>query len=264
MQFDNDVLLVAQGGGVMSPEILTGVYKAFQEAGVIPGEVMASSGGALFSGLYYSQKDSKWFENLMQTQDLNQWLSICPVQAIKTVVSKSNHIIDNTGLKDFLIDNMTIDAMKNVKVSVTRLNDYTTHMKPATPMWVLAATSIPFLFMPVKHGISCWGDGGILNNIPVLDIADMKKYRRVYIVCTPPTKYQGTMQGIGGLMELLNGVMDRELAQLKQSGYLDMDNVAFIQPQQSYGGHLLGWSEGFKMREQSYQITKKILEEKGA
>ena len=29
MNFEDDVLLVAQGGGVMSVEILTGVYKAF-------------------------------------------------------------------------------------------------------------------------------------------------------------------------------------------------------------------------------------------
>lgn len=62
---------------------------------------------------------------------------------------------------------MTASAMDRVQVSVTRLDDYTSHMKAATPTWVLAATSIPFLFMPVKVGQELYGDGGVLNNIPL-------------------------------------------------------------------------------------------------
>lgn len=263
MQFNKDVLLVAQGGGVMSPEILTGVYQAFEESGTIPGRVLASSGGALFSGLYYSQKDAAWFKDLMQNKDLSEWISVAPIQATKMLVSKSNYMLDNTGLKDFLIDNMTLDAMSAVQVSVTRLNDYTGHLKPATPMWVLAATSIPFLFRPVKHGISVWGDGGILNNIPMPSADIIKDFRRVYVVCTPPSKYTGDLYGISGLLELLTGVMDRELVQLKQSGYLDMDNVVFIQPPEAHGGSLLQWSKDFQMREQSYQMTKQILKTRG-
>lgn len=94
-------------------------------------------------------------------------MELAPVQAIKSVYSKSNYIIDNTGLARFLLQNMTVSAMDRVQVSVTRLDDYTSHMKAATPTWVLAATSIPFLFMPVKVGEHLYGDGGVLNNIPL-------------------------------------------------------------------------------------------------
>jgi hypothetical protein len=37
----------------------------------------------------------------------------------------------------------------------------------------------------------------------------------VYVVLTPPTKYTGEVQGIAGLLQLLNAVMDREVMQLK-------------------------------------------------
>lgn len=94
-------------------------------------------------------------------------MELAPVQAVKSAYSKSNYIIDNTGLAGFLLQNMTAGAMDRVQVSVTRLDDYTSHMKAATPTWVLAATSIPFLFMPVKVGQELYGDGGVLNNIPL-------------------------------------------------------------------------------------------------
>lgn len=94
-------------------------------------------------------------------------MHLAPLQAVKSTYSKSNYIIDNTGLAGFLLQNMTVSAMDRVQVSVTRLDDYTSHMKAATPTWVLAATSIPFLFMPVKVGEHLYGDGGVLNNIPL-------------------------------------------------------------------------------------------------
>ena len=263
MQFNDNVLLVAQGGGVMSPEILTGVYKALQETGTIPGKVLASSGGALFSGLYYSDKDSKWFTDLMQNKDLSQWIQLCPVQTVKSLYSKSNYIVDNTGLKNFLYQQMNAHATQRVEVSVTCLNDYTAHMKLATPSWVLAATSIPFLFMPVKNGEHLWGDGGVLNNIPVPSVEQCKKYQKVIIVCTPPSQFTGKTQGIGGLLEMLAAVMDRQVQQLKESGYLEQENVVLIQPQSSHGGNLLKWSDNFGLREESYNITKELIE-KGA
>lgn len=263
MKFDDSVLLVAQGGGVMSPQILTGVYKVFQEQGVLPGKVMASSGGALFSGLYYSGNNCTWFEDLMRNKSLSDWISLCPIQAVKSLYGKSNYMIDNTGLSDFLYQNMNADAMQRVTVSVTKLNDYTGHMKPATPAWVLAATSIPYIFRPVKQEDTMWVDGGVLNNIPLPAPQQIKKYRRVYIVLTPPAKMDGTKQGIPGLLQLLSAVMQREVQQFQQIGYKDLQNVVVIQPTQSHGGHLLGWSEDLKMMEQAYQITKKAVQEKG-
>lgn len=104
---------------------------------------------------------------------------------------------------------MTASAMDRVQVSVTRLNDYQSFLKCATPTYVLAATSIPFLFMPVQIGKYLYGDGGILNNIPMPAFDEIKQYDKVYVVLTPPTEHSGKLQGLTGLLELLNAVMDR-------------------------------------------------------
>ena len=259
MNFEDDVLLVAQGGGVMSVEILTGVYKAFEEAGKIPGKVRASSGGALFSGLYYSGHNSAWFYDLMQKKSLLQWISPAPGQAVKSMYGKSNYMLQNKGLFDFLYSNMTAEAMERVQVSVTKLNDYTSELVPATPTWVLAATSIPYLFKPVQlEDGSLYGDGGILDNIPVPPLEEIKKYRKAYIVLTPPTK-PGDTSGISGLVTLLSGVMDREVAQISDAGYLDLDNVVLIQPSVDHGGSLLTWSENFGLMSEAYNITSKLI-----
>ena len=153
--------------------------------------------------------------------------------------------------------------MTRVQVSVTKLNDYSSELVPATPTWVLAATSIPYLFKPVQlEDGSLYGDGGILDNIPVPSLQEIKSYRKVYIVLTPPTK-AGDTSGILGLITLLSGVMDREVTQIADAGYLEMDNVTLIQPTEGHEGNLLKWSDNFGLMSEAYDITSKLIANQG-
>lgn len=259
-KYDDDVLLIASGGGMMSVECLTGVMKAFEESGIIPGRVISNSGGALFSSLYYSNKDSSWFEKLMLETKVSDWISPMPYHAIKTLAGKSNVALENINVKNLLFSELSTDATKRVVVTVTNLEDYSTHYKPATPTWTLASTSIPFAMRPVKTVGSLWGDGGIFNNIPMPPMDELYKWKHVFLFITPSTKCTNEMSGISGIVTMINMVFDREFAQIKESGYLKLKNLTLIQPTSDHGGNLLKWSDNFEMKNECYNITRQKLE----
>ena len=132
-------------------------------------------------------------------------------------------------------------------------------MKYVTPGWATAATSIPFIFKPVKIGQHMWSDGGVLNNLPVPSLEESKNYKHIFVFSAPPTKYfEGSFIGVQ-LLNLLQAVMEREVEQLKEIGFFDLPNVTLIQPPDMLGGSLLSWSPEFKLRESAYKLTKELL-----
>lgn len=257
--YDDDVLMLGNGAGFAAIECMTGIYRAFEEWGIIPGKVLSSSGSTLFASLYYSVETTKWFDALMDTTTPSSFINFNLGAAVETLLSKRQHLIDNDPVFEILNKNMTGNASKRVTTSVTCNTDWSTHMKQVTPGWATAATSIPFIFKPVKIGEHMWSDGGVLNNLPAPSIEESKKYKHIFVFVAPPTVYlKGTFIGIQ-LINLLQAVMEREIAQLREIGFFDLPNVTLIQPPDMLGGSLLGWSPEFKLRESSYEITKELL-----
>ena len=257
--YNDDVLMCACGAGFMAVECMTGIYRAFEEWGTIPGKVLSSSGSTLFSSLYYSVETTKWFEALMDTTTPETFIKLNLGAVVETLMSKRQHLIDNDPVYDLLKKNMTGNASKRIVTSVTRNTDWSTHMKHVTPGWATAATSIPFIFKPVKIGNHMWSDGGVLNNLPVPSIDECKNYKHIFVFASPPTVYSESSFILNQLLNLLQAVMERELAQLKELGFFELPNVTLIQPSDSLGGSLLGWSPEFKLREASYELTKELL-----
>lgn len=258
---DDDVLFVAQGGGVLSVECCTGIMQAFEEYGMIPGKAQTSSGGTLFSSLYYSGHDTAWFRDLMETKDLSEFFSLSPINSIGCITGNSRHMVNNDGVKKLLEEEMTGAATLRVRTSLTKLSDWSGCYMQATPAVALAATSIPWVFKPVKIGNELYADGGVVNNIPVPSKEQLECYRHVYVFLTPTTTYNDTTDDslIVGLVELLQAVMDRELNKLKTIGYFDNPKITLIHPKESFGGELLKWSNDFALRNHCYELTKEML-----
>lgn len=257
--YDDNVLMCGNGAGFAAVECMTGIYRAFEECGKIPGKVMSSSGSTLFASLYYSVESTTWFEALMDTTTPETFINFNLGAAIETLCSKRQHLIDNDPVYEILKKNMNGNASVRVQTSVTCNTDWSTHMKYVTPGWATAATSIPFIFKPVKIGDHMWSDGGVLNNLPVPSIEEAKKYKHIFVFVAPPTTYSTSSFIITQLFNLLQAVMERELAQLKEIGFFELPNVTLIQPPDMLGGSLLGWSPEFKLRESSYELTKELL-----
>jgi hypothetical protein len=257
--YDDGILGVYNGGGFMSIECLSGIYRAFEEYGVIPGKVLSSSGATLFSSLYYSVETTKWFDALMSTTTPGDFIDFNLAATINTALSSGSFMIDNDPVREILEKNMNGNASMRVTTSVTRNTDWTTHMKKVTPGWATAATSIPFVFKPVKIGDHFWSDGGVLNNLPAPSIEEARKYKHIFVFICPPTKFMEGNFIITQLLNLLQAVMEREVAQLREIGFFDLPNVTVIQPGDDFGGSLLGWSPEFKLREASYELAKGAL-----
>lgn len=259
--YDDEVLFCGQGAGFAAVECNVGVYRAFEEYGVIPGKVLSSSGSTLFASLYYSVETTKWFDALMSTTTPGDFIDLNLTESILTALSAGNYLIDNDPVADILKKNMTGNASLRVTTSITRNSDWSSHMKKVTPGWATAATSIPFVFKPVKIGNEFYSDGGVLNNLPMPTIEEAKKYKHVFVFIAPPTKFMHSNFIITELLGLLMAVMDREVEQIKESGILDLPNVTVINPSDMFGGSLLGWSPDFKLRDSSYILTKELLKD---
>lgn len=260
-KMNNRVLLVGQGGGMMSVECLTGIMQAFEEYGMIPGQAHTSSGSTLFSSLYYSGHDSAWFKDLIQTRDVDDFFHVCVPGVVSTACSRGRHLIDNDGVKQLLEQEMTGLASLRVTTSLTRLIDWESVHMPVTPATALAATSIPFVFKPVMIDNVLYGDGGVLDNIPAPDKSDLKMYDHVFVFLCPKMVYNDTTEDglITGLLELLNSALNREYKELQRQHYFDEANVTLIQPEDGLGGGLLNWSPKFQLRDRCYELTKGLL-----
>jgi predicted acylesterase/phospholipase RssA len=258
-EYDDEVLFVGQGAGFMAVECDVGIYRAFEEFGVIPGRVLSSSGSTLFASLYYSVETTKWFDALMSSTSPGDFIDFNLAATIQTMLSSGTFMIDNAPVKKILTDNMTGNASLRVTTSVTRNTDWTTHMRHVTPGWATAATSIPFVFKPVKIGDHLWSDGGVLNNLPAPSIEEAEKYNHIFVFAAPRFKVLEGSFILFQLINLLQAVMEREVEQLKETGFFDLPNVTLIQPPDSLGGSLLGWSPEFKLRDSVYAQTKELL-----
>lgn len=257
--YDDNILFCGQGAGFAAVECDTGIFRAFEEYGVIPGQVLSSSGSTLFSSLYYSVETTKWFEALMDTTKPSNFINFNANATIQTIFSHKQHLIDNDPVYKLLEKHMTGNASMRVTTSVTRNTDWTSHMRKVTPGWATAATSIPFVFKPVRIGDDLWSDGGVLNNLPVPSMKEAEKYKHIFVFIAPPTTYSKSSFIVNQLLNLLQAVMEREVEQLKEVGFFDLPNVTLIQPPDMLGGSLLGWSPEFKLRESAYVLTRELL-----
>ena len=257
--FKENWLFVGQGAGFQAVECDTGIFQALEELNCIPEYAIASSGSALFSSLYYSGWDANKFIELENTTSPQNWIDIEPFQAIKTPFGKSNYCVSNKKIRKLLFEEMKFSATERVQVSVTRMDDYSSHLKPATPDWTLASTSIPFIFPTLKKEGYLWGDGGILNNVPLPSLEECTKYDKVILFLSPKTDFNGVEYGLKGVSNLLFAVMQREESQLEESGYFQLPNLICIRPKSSYGGNLFKWSNNFDLRKECKQLTLEAL-----
>jgi len=259
---NDDILFCGQGAGFIAVECLTGIYKAFEEFNVVPGQCLTSSGSTLFTSLYYSVKTTDWMYNLMSNTSVSDFIQLKPIQTFRTICSLNNYMFENEKVYDILKTNMTGEASKRVTTSITRNRDFKSMLKKVTPAVTLAATSIPLIFKPVKIGNEYYSDGGLLNNIPVPSLEEAKNWKHIFLFLAPPTIINNSEDDLilTTLINLLNAIMDREYIQLKESGFLQLSNVTVFQPKSALSGSLLSWSDNYELRETSYNLAKEILQ----
>lgn len=261
--YDDEILFVGQGAGVLAVEANCGIFRAFEEYGVVPGRAQTSSGSTLFASLYYSQGSVEWMNRLIEDVPVEKLIDFSSLATIQTLAGNVRYMYNNSGLKDLLFKYVNGRAALRVSTSVTELDatlGYRSLMRPAMPGFVLAATSIPFVFPPVAIDGHMYQDGGILNNIPAPSITEYheRQYKHIFVFLAPKSEFKEN-GFVSAIVNLLNAVMDREYVELESSGFFKLPRVTLIQPESPLSGGLLKYSNKLELRKAVYEQTKEIL-----
>lgn len=257
----NGTLVCISGGGMPQIENAVGALKAIVEHGYKVDVMMGTSAGALVSGLFMSyDQDINALEDVIKTTPIDKWFKFKPWQIVKSALGLSNYICDNTGLKDFLVETITQDTQKRVRVGITGYDAAKigkSYLVDGRARHILASMSFPNVFPPVRWGGRCYCDGGVLNNCPIPRYTDLAKYKQIFIILGAGTQFfKGSKITIlDRLCNLVDKSMGGEFAQIKEMKLEEAPNIIVFQPPKYDDScKFLGWSDGFKQIETSQRL----------
>lgn len=161
--------LVLGGGGARGFAHL-GVAKALHEKGIQPDIISGVSAGAIAGAFLASGMEPENIFHLLREQDFMK---------ISTFKMSKQGFIRLDGLKEQIKLQIPFKNLEDLPiplvVAVCNLNKARTEYFRKGPLAdiILASSSIPILFSPVKMGNDIYVDGGVLDNLP------MKPLRKV-------------------------------------------------------------------------------------
>lgn len=257
---EKPILCSIMGGGCGQLQSATGVLMAMDDCGIIPDKYLGSSAGACIAGLRSSGLTGWQLSQLLHETSVSSLFKVSVLGIIKQMLGLHvNYLYDNTGAYRMLQRYMTDDAAKKTKVALTKAKTYQAVMLPATPQTVLGSAAIPQIFQPVQIDGTVYVDGGVKNMIPVPKIHEIDRYKHIYIILCPRNKTQS--KPFFFLHKAVNSFLEtkeRQVAQLYQAGWDDLENVTVIQPP-PIDNDLLGWSKHFSVMQHAYRYGKARL-----
>lgn len=155
--------LVLGGGGARGFAHL-GVAKALQEKGIRPDVISGVSAGSIAGAFLASGMDPDDIFKLLREQDFMK---------ISTFKMSKQGFIRLDGLKNQLRIHIPYKNLEDLPVplivAVCNLNKARVEYISRGPLAeiILASSSIPVLFSPVKIGGQVYVDGGVLDNLPI-------------------------------------------------------------------------------------------------
>lgn len=160
---NNKIGYVLSGGGARGFAHL-GVLKLLEEIGLKPFAIAGTSAGAVAGALYAAGKGPEEIHKLMKNNKYFGWSSIAWMkEGIFSMESLKKALKAAIGENDF-------DALKiKLFVAATDINKGESVIFSRGKLFeaVIASSSVPVVFEPVKMGDKLLVDGGVLNNFPV-------------------------------------------------------------------------------------------------
>jgi NTE family protein len=259
---DRPILCIIHGGGCRQIEAATGMLKALDEAEIVINQYRGASAGAIAAALHASGIPGSRMEAIIRLTPVNRLFQRSAWNMLKLFIPgvKCDHIYNTTGLYAFLFHWMdAVRCLRRVLVSVTSYPEYETELLPATAESVLASAAIPEVFPPIKINGKLFVDGGVLNNVPTVRIADIDAYAHIYILLCPQDSSQKSRPWtkIGRCLQAVDETMDREVEEIKET-WSALNNVTILQPP-PYPSSLLSWSAGFGLIKHAYKYAQTEL-----
>jgi NTE family protein len=155
--------VVLSGGGVRGFAHL-GLLQALEELNIIPDAISGVSAGAIVGALYAAGHSPQTIRDILKKNSYFGWSSfllnkdgLFSMKALRKV------------LQTYIPDNSFESLHKKLFITATDFanNEAITFSKGSLIDTVIASSSVPAIFEPVKIGDHLLVDGGLLNNFPV-------------------------------------------------------------------------------------------------
>ncbi len=164
--------LVLSGGGARGFAHI-GALKALNEAGIYPDVISGVSAGAMTGALYADGHSPDEILCLFSQKKIFKYVEI---------ILPKRGLLKMTGLAEILSQNLRAKTFEKLIIPLTVV---ATDMNNGIPVYfdkgdlqkpVLASSTVPILFTPVKIGNNIFVDGGVLNNFPIEPIVNKCEY----------------------------------------------------------------------------------------
>ena len=169
-----DIRVALSGSGFKFP-VHVGALLAIRDAGYTPIEYAGTSGGSIIASLAASGMSLEMMKALALTND---WSSMLTASWMSMLTGKG--YCDGQYLYDWIESNTSNKKFKDCVPLVIMSSDITNAKpfrwsKDTTPdspvaLAARASASIPFVYVPVQHNGVYSVDGGVENNLPVLQL----------------------------------------------------------------------------------------------
>jgi NTE family protein len=180
-------------GGASLGAIQAGMLQALYEREITPDLIVGTSAGALNAAYIASRApDPSTVRSLADV-----WLSLKtsmvfpprPATALLALTGRRAHLMPNTGVRALLSEHLQLDRLEDARVPLhviatdvrtgreRRLSTGDAHAA------VLASAAIPGVFPIVRTGGADLVDGGVANNTPISDAAELGA-TRIYVLPT--------------------------------------------------------------------------------
>lgn len=180
-------------GGASLGAIQVGMLRALYERGIAPELIVGSSVGAV-NGAYIASRPA----TIQTAEDLaGIWRSLRtfrvfppnPATAFMALMGRRDHLIPNGGLKRLLATHLQFELLEDAPIPFhviatdVRSGRELRLSKGDAAAAVLASAAIPGIYPAVRFGRADLFDGGVSNNTPISDAADLGA-TKIYVLPT--------------------------------------------------------------------------------
>ncbi len=182
---------IALSGGAVRGFAHLGVLKALHEAEVFPEVISGVSAGSIVGAFYADGYEPDEIFELFEKKKFYE---------LANVIFRNSGLLDIKGLRTLLENNLkskSFDQLqKPLYVAATNLSKGTIEYFNSGSIVdkVLASSSIPILFRPIKINKSIYVDGGLINNLPIEPIR--KQCKKLIGVNVNPLEENPELNGL--------------------------------------------------------------------
>jgi len=164
---------IALSGGGTRGVVHIGVLQALEEHGIFPSIISGTSAGSIVGAMYAHGYSPAEILSIASERSLIWMFSLrLPNKGFV------RHTFLRKMLMRYIPENNFEELKKPLFVAIANLNTGKVEIKNSGPLHdvIIASSSIPVLYEPIRIGEHLFADGGLLMNLPVSPIRDAAKY----------------------------------------------------------------------------------------